>query len=275
MNDVPIMSYFVDEGTTFFAHGESKGSTWASVRPKTFLCPQNGNRLIRDPFLGKGVDGNFHMLYTEGWCGKSFGYARSNDLLHWGEQKNEYIMQNVDMCKSVWAPEFVVDPVGQDHMVHWTAFIGNQPMIWYSHTKDFYHYMSPRVLFDPGFPVIDATVVQDGRRFIMAFKDESKDVQAIRLAFADTLIGPYKNITRPVTPPFTEGPILSKIGGSWHLYYDRFKDNAWGCTATENFAIWHDVPVTIPWGARHGSICNITKRELQKLLASNKSIMMT
>ena len=39
-------------------------------------------------------------------------------------------------------------------------------------TTDFRAYSPAELFFDPGFSVIDATVVHDGGRFVMAFKDE-------------------------------------------------------------------------------------------------------
>jgi hypothetical protein len=275
MNDhALLMAYFVEEGTTYFAHGEANATLWTPIRNKSYLYPNNGNRLIRDPFLGRDLSGKFRLLYTEGWWGKAFGHASSDDLIAWGEQKNDNIMSDVSMCKCVWAPEFFCDTIGKDHMVHWTAQIGKVPMIWYAHTKDFFTYTSPRILFNPEFPVIDSTIVKDGNRYVMAFKDESEPVKAIRLAFADSLIGPYKNITRPITPPFTEGPVLFKKGNVWHLYYDKFTQNEWGLMTTENFVVWKEVPIKVPSGARHGSIMEINRRELKKLQAGDRSLMM-
>lgn len=270
-----LMAYFVEEGTTYFAHGEANASLWKPVRPKSYLHPNNGNRLIRDPFLGKDLNGRYRILYTEGWWGKAFGHASSDDLIHWGEQKNDDIMANIPMCSAVWAPEFICDEIGKNHMVYWTAFIGKNPMIWYAHTTDFYSYTPPRILFNPDFPVIDATIVKDGNRYVMAFKDEDEDVKAIRLAFADNMIGPYKNITRPITPPFTEGPILLKKAGSWHLYFDKFSKNDWGLMTTENFVLWKNVPLSVPSGARHGSIIEIQRKDLKRLQAGGRSLMMS
>lgn len=270
----PLMAYFVEEGTTYFAQGQAHGTIWKPIRNKTYLHPNNGNRLIRDPFLGRDLSGKYRLLYTEGWWGKAFGHASSDDLIAWGEQKNDDIMADVAMCKCVWAPEFVADPIGKDHMVHWTAQIGKTPMIWYAHTKDFFTYTAPRILFNPDYPVIDSTIVQDGNRWIMAFKDETEPVKAIRLAFADTLIGPYKNITRPITPPYTEGPILLKKGKVWHLYYDKFNQNDWGLMTTENFVVWKEHSLQVPSGARHGSMIDISRRELKKLQAEDRALMM-
>ena len=269
-----LMAFFVEEGSTYFAYGEANATLWKKTRERSYLYPNNGNRLIRDPFLGRDLSGKYRLLYTEGWWGRSFGHASSGNLTTWGEQKNEPIMEGVDTCTAVWAPEFVCDPIGKDHMVHWTAFIGKVPMIWYAHTKDFFTYTPPRILFQPDFPVIDSTIVKDGNRYVMAFKDESDDVKAIKLAFADNLIGPYKNITRAITPPFTEGPILVKKGNVWHLYYDKFTQNDWGLMTTENFVIWKEVPITVPSGARHGSIIDIPRPELKRLLLAERSLMM-
>jgi hypothetical protein len=49
--------------------------------------------LMRDPWLGQGPDGGWHMLWTWGWTAKEMGgklkigYASSKDLIHWSPQR--------------------------------------------------------------------------------------------------------------------------------------------------------------------------------------------
>ena len=43
---------------------------------------EHAGELIRDPFLTRGPDREFHMVWTWGWRGQSIGYADSSDLVH-------------------------------------------------------------------------------------------------------------------------------------------------------------------------------------------------
>jgi hypothetical protein len=177
------------------------------------------------------------------------------------------IMDEIADVDAVWAPEFYTDDRSKEHMVYWTGFVRKKPSIWYAHTTDFEHYTTPQILFDPGYPVIDATIVKGVGRFIMAFKDERDECKAIRFAFADNLIGPYRAITECITPHGSEGPILWKHDGVWNLYYDKFTQNDWGMMKSTDATNWYDSKLTIPQGARHGSMIQVSPNEIKKLIA--------
>src|SRR5262245_7072804 len=63
------------------------GYHWSNV-PGTFLKPDVGGKIMRDPSLQRGPDGTFHLVWTSAWRGdRGFGYASSKDLIHWSDQK--------------------------------------------------------------------------------------------------------------------------------------------------------------------------------------------
>merc|ERR1719235_899447 len=50
---------------------------------------KNGNSVLRDPFVIQDPrDGKFHALWTTGWSSNTIGYATSDDLVNWNEQKD-------------------------------------------------------------------------------------------------------------------------------------------------------------------------------------------
>jgi hypothetical protein len=65
--------------------------------------------LMRDPWLGQGPDGTWHMLWTWGWSAKKMGgtlkigYASSKDLIHWSPQRALYVMENEPTARNLWA----------------------------------------------------------------------------------------------------------------------------------------------------------------------------
>jgi len=52
------------------------------------------------------------------------------------------------------------------------------------------------------------------------FKDERKTplVKRLRLAFADSPRGPWKNVSEPFTGDWVEGPSVARIGPEWLIY---------------------------------------------------------
>lgn len=231
---------------------------------------------IRDPFVQRGYDGNFHLLATTGWAATDIYYARSTDLLHWDDQRCLSVMASVPGARNAWAPEFIFDPDQQSYVVYWSSSHGrygwDDSRIWYSRTTDFQRFSPPQVLFDPGFTVIDATIVPFEGRFYMFFKDERFGYQHgehryIQAAAAPNLEGPYTIVTEAVTSSITEGPaVMQAQDGPWFLYFDRCMDNAYGVSVGDDLLHWQEAPdADFPPNARHGSILAITEEELAVL----------
>lgn len=81
-------------------------------------------------------------------------------------------------------------------------------------TADFEHFTTPSVFFDPGYEVIDATILQTGSRYHLVFKDERKEPlkKFIQIASGPSIEGPWSGISEPFTESWSEGPSPMKIG---------------------------------------------------------------
>ena len=59
--------------------------TWtALIDDKTVLRPDKnlGEAIMRDPYILKGPDDTYHLVYTLGWTGQNgIGYSTSKDLV--------------------------------------------------------------------------------------------------------------------------------------------------------------------------------------------------
>src|SRR6187549_1484316 len=74
-SDVFLFSYFTGNGEDglHFARSED-GARWSRVADgKAFLAPTVGTKLMRDPSVVRGPDGQFHMVWTTGWWDQGFG----------------------------------------------------------------------------------------------------------------------------------------------------------------------------------------------------------
>ena len=234
-----------------------------------------GHTVIRDPFVGRGADGGFHLLATGGASPRDILYARSPDLIRWVEQRSLPVMAPVPEANNCWAPEFVWDPDRQEYFVFWSSSFREagwlDSRIWCARTADFQEFSTPRVLFDPGYTVIDATLLSHNGTWYMAFKDERfgyehGEHRYVKIATAPALDGPYTVATGPVTPSITEGPSLFQIRDApprWALTYDYCMGNDYGASVSDDLLHWERVSDALfPPSARHGSVFAVTKVEL-------------
>ncbi len=63
------------------------GLKWIALNnDKSFLKPEVGTELMRDPCICRGPDDIFHIVWTSGWWDKGIGIAHSKDLINWSVQ---------------------------------------------------------------------------------------------------------------------------------------------------------------------------------------------
>lgn len=173
--------------TSFRGNGEdglhlatsTNGYRWDALKnDQSFLKPEVGAGIMRDPCLAQGPDGTFHMVWTCGWTtekGKVIGYAQSKDLVHWSGQKAIPLMENDPATRNIWAPEIFYEPEQKRWLVFWSSTIpgrfpdtdqtgddGYNHRLYCATTTDFQNFTGSRLLYDPGFNVIDATLLRAG-----------------------------------------------------------------------------------------------------------------
>jgi len=285
--EIYIFAYFKGNGEDGLHLAYSKdGYNWDALKnDESFLQPKlSKDKLMRDPCIIRGGDGLFHMVWTVSWTDKGIGYASSKDLINWSEQQYIPVMRREEGARNCWAPEITYDPNSKNYMIYWATTIPGQfpetqieaenaynHRMYCVYTKDFKTYSDTRLLYDPGFNVIDATIAKINDKWIMFLKDETKEpVQKnIKIAYADQLQGPYSKASKPITGNYwAEGPTLTKVGATWLLYFDKYTEHRYGAIASTDLENWKDVSdrINMPNGIRHGTIFKITQKELQKLL---------
>ena len=150
-------------------HWDSVGGTW--------LQPEIGDSILRDPSMIVTPDSTFHLVWTISWRGNTgFGYARSKDLVHWSTQRRIPAMDSVKSTVNVWAPEWFYDDIRDRYMVIYSSCVpdsnftvgqedvNNNHRLYYVTTTDFETFSAPKLLLDPGFSCIDATLVKRERK---------------------------------------------------------------------------------------------------------------
>jgi hypothetical protein len=272
---VPLTGEKVCDETLHLAWSHD-GLHWTPLNDNRSVLP---DLFVRDPFVARGPDGLFHLVGTGGGDRRGLVYTRSADLLNWEPPRTVPVMASVERARNVWAPEWLWDEGSAEYFVYWSSSFGehgwDDSRIWCARTPDWETWTTPRVLFDPGYTVIDATIVRgDDGRFYMAFKDErfghkhGGEFRFIKVSVSDKLSGPYETVTDAVTPRLTEGPAVFRPapGGPWHLVCDHCMANGYGAFASDDLLSWRPVEdAAFPYAARHGSVLAVSEDELAAL----------
>lgn len=245
--------------------------------------PSIGEGILRDPFINKGKDGFWHMVFTIRPKGKLLGYAKSKDLITWEDEKAIEVMADYDQVQNSWAPEFNYDPEKEDYILYWASSVGDDMSHnkhYYCRTSDWDTFSETKLFFDPGFQTIDASIEQWNGINYMFVKDESavydpkKRSQPIanKLAVSSDLSGPYEVISDFITPDYTEGPEILKIRNEqkWYLIYDYWKYGRFGIKESTNLVDWSDEldreQCRFPHQVRHATVFSLEEDELFQLM---------
>ena len=281
-----VFCYFKGNGEDGLHLASSRdGYTWTALkRDSTFLRPTvSKDKLMRDPCIIRGADGRFHMVWTVSWQDQGIGYVSSKDLIHWSEQQFLPVMAQEVGTRNCWAPEITYDAGTKTYLIYWASTItgkfpatqsaeekGYNHRIYSVSTADFKTYTPTKLLYEPGFNVIDATIQPDSKRYVMFLKDETREpVQKnLRVAFADKLVGPYGPASAPITGNYwAEGPTAVQLGTEWLVYFDKYREHKYGAVKSSDLAHWTDVSdqIKMPPGLRHGTIFRVSAKELKLL----------
>jgi hypothetical protein len=270
-----VFAYFVGNGEDGLHLATSvDGLTWLPVAGgRAVLTPAVGrDRLLRDPSLARGPDGVYHLVWTVSWEERVIGHARSTDLVHWSAQQEIPVMAHEPGARNTWAPEVFYDaPVGA-FLIVWASTVagrcpetagssedGHNHRLYCTTTRDFETFTPTRLYYDPGFSVIDGFVVRAGGRYLLVAKNETRypePAKTLFLAAARAAEGPFGPPGPPISAAWVEGPCLLQVGTQWRLYYDRYRDGAYGALVTSDFRSWVEIDglLAMPPGARHGTM---------------------
>ena len=290
--DVYLFSYFVGNGEDGLHLASSDdGLRFEAVGGgRSFLSPTLGGKLMRDPSIVVGPDGAYHLVWTTGWWDRGIGIAHSKDLVNWSPQEWLPVMEAEPAALNCWAPEIFHDGRTGQYLIFWATTIpGRFPeteafgdevkdkghrlnhRIYFVATRDFKEYTRPALFYDGGFNVIDATLIQDGDRYALVIKDETRHPlpkKHLRIAFATNAFGPFTGVTAAISPDWVEGPSVVRVGSGFHLYYDEYTRRRYGGARSErDLRVWTVISpwLSFPTGARHGTVFKAPRSVLEGL----------
>jgi len=280
--------------TSFRGNGEDglhlaysrDGLGWMPLNnDRPFIKPAVGKaKLMRDPCIVQGPDRTFHMVWTVGWWERSIGYATSSDLIRWSPQRLIPVMEHEPKCKNAWAPELFYDEEEEQWLITWSSTVpgrfpetdassesGSNHRMYFTTTRDFKTFAPTKLFLDPGFNVIDGTIVKVNDRYNLIFKDERLKPtprKNLRIATSDRAAGPYKQASEPFTPGWVEGPSVLRIGNEYIVYFDMYRKHQYGAMRTRDLVNWTDITdqLSFPRDHRHGTVLEVQPDIVERLL---------
>jgi hypothetical protein len=280
-DSVYLFSYFKGNGEDGLHLAASEdGLTWRALKnDSSFLKPTvSKDKLMRDPCIIQGPDGTFHMVWTVSWNAKGIGYASSKDLINWSTQAFLPVMNHETGARNCWAPEIFYDQQTKTFLVYWATTITgkfnetkSQKESGYNHrmysvtTKDFNVLSETKLFYNQGFNVIDATIVKNGKEYIMFLKDETVEPpqKNIRVARSVSFDKDYSAPGAPITGNYwAEGPTAIRLNGEWIVYFDKYRDHKMGAVKSRDLITWTDIShkVNFPEGVRHGTVFKVSRK---------------
>jgi hypothetical protein len=165
----------------------------------------------------------------------------STDLRKWSSPR--LVQVSPPTAGNTWAPEAFYDIKKEMYMVFWASALytpsdphhRNQSYhrIMRAMTKDFISFSPAEVWIDPGYSVIDTTIVFDDKsgNFHRFSKDERANGPDGKFIFQESshsLDGPWKSVKAGIGKGAIqrgEGPTVVKsntVPGKWHMFIDEF-----------------------------------------------------
>ncbi|MFF1723049.1 family 43 glycosylhydrolase [Streptomyces sviceus] len=312
-----LFAYFTGEGT---ADGEqiryalSRGNDplhWRELNQgKPVLTSTTGEKGLRDPFVIRSPKGDkFYLIATDlrmyrnssgSWDdvqrhgSKSIMIWESTDLVHWTDQR--LVKVAPDNAGNTWAPEAYWDAGLGEYVVFWASklYADDDPghtgstynKMLYATTKDFRTFSAPKVWNDPGYSVIDSTVVKYRDTYYRYTKDERDPASSSPCA---------KFITGEKSTSLTstkydlvadcigsgamdrgEGPTVFKSNTEkkWYLFIDEYGGRGYVPFETTDLDSGRWTPSAnyqLPASPRHGTVLPVTQKEYDRLLAAYPS----
>lgn len=221
----------------------------------------------RDPYIMKAQDGaeyKYYMVATDANTTNNYNNTGlhtwgSNDLITWDELANPQFATDkgggsktiTNMC---WAPEAIWDPVAGKYMVYFAtneadSAANESAKIYYSYTADFRTFTEKKVLFDPGYGVIDADITPYGNGYVMLYKKEASSGTGAKKVWYTFKTGKSPSnsdgeydaanakIFESVSNTQAEGPQVFPVSGtsSYGVLVDYFSDGGFGFSYTSDF----------------------------------------
>ncbi len=267
----------------------------------------NGGKRITDDYRGhpdiaRGADGTYYIAGNESDSSPTINIWSSRDLIEW-KRFSEYKPDlkstpgYSNALQRIGAPKLFYDEASRRFVMTWhTPHLEGTPedpeRYWasqrtlYVTSPDLRTFSGPpRRLFDWNMGTIDVLIRHAEGKYWTIIKDEAYPTldwvtgKTIRIASSDSVSGPYKDLSPPISPNFREAPMLipSPNGKVWYLYYEQYPGVSYGLSVASTLSgPWYQVSgytffadwdkYSLPKQIRHGAMIVISQAQFDALV---------
>lgn len=269
----------------------------------------NQSRRIDEKYHGHscivhGHDGQYYLVGNESDSDPTIHFWKSPDLIHW-EKYSDYtpdlksIPGYPTAMQRIGAPKLFYDSATLQYLLTWHTphemgvttipepYWASQRTIYVTSPDLQVFNGPPRRLFEDSFDMatIDVSIYFENGHYYAILKDERFATldwptgKTIRIAQADHMLGPYRNLSSPISPNFYEAPTLipSPDGSVYYMYYEQYPGQSYGLSIAQHltgpwiqltgpapYPTWNQV--NIPEKTRHGWMIPISRDTYDQLL---------
>jgi hypothetical protein len=254
------------------------------------------------PDIVKGHDARYYIAGNKSDGAADISIWVSKDLITW----EKYSTFTPDLKKTpgynplqrIGAPKLFYDSAGKEYVMTWHTphlqgtkedperYWASQRTL-YVTSKDLKTFSDiPKRLLEWEMGTIDVLIRNAEGKYWTIIKDETYPTldwvtgKTIRIASSEKLLGPYKNLSQPVSPNFREAPMLipSPNNKAWYLYYEQYPGISYGLSVARSLAgPWYQISgytfysnwdkYSMPAKVRHGCMITISKEQYEMLVA--------
>ncbi|MET0290019.1 MAG: glycoside hydrolase family 43 protein [Pseudoxanthomonas sp.] len=266
----------------------------------------DGKRITDDyrghPDIAQGPDGTYYIVGNQGDGAKTIDLWSSRDLITW-KRFSTYTPDlkstpgYANALQRIGAPKLFFDMASSQFVMTWHTphlegteedgerYWASQRTL-YVTSKDLKTFSAPpKRLLDWEMGTIDVFLRHEEGKYWAILKDETYPTlkwvtgKTIRIASSDSLLGPYKDLSPPVSPNFREAPMLipSPNGKAWYLYYEQYPGVSYGLSVSETLGgPWYQISgytfhddwdkYALPPKVRHGTMLTISRKQYDALV---------
>jgi hypothetical protein len=254
------------------------------------------------PDIVKGHDGRYYIAGNKSDGAPDINLWVSKDLVAW-EKYSTFTPDlkktpNYNPLQRIGAPKLFYDSMSKEYVITWHTphlqgtredperYWASQRTL-YVTSKDLKTFSAvPKRLLEWEMGTIDVLIRKAEGKYWTIIKDETYPTldwvtgKTIRIASSEKLLGPYKNLSQPVSPNFREAPMLipSPDNKAWYLYYEQYPGISYGLSVARSpggpwyqisgytfFSNWDKY--SMPAKVRHGCMITISKEQYEILVA--------
>lgn len=273
-----VISYFsekTDEPETMKLAYTYNGVEWFQLNSdRAVLKASIGTGRLRDPAIIRRTDGTFTVVATQGYETDAIYLYDSQDLTSFTNERLMKVNRPPLSEEQAWAPEGFYDRTLDQYVIYWSSVVDEG--MFYNLTEDLINATEPQRLLDPGYVIIDGTIIKCGTDYAVIFKDERypmEDYAQLVTGYSENGWTNFGEFSQPVSEHQVEGPMIMPDleNPGYYVFYDDYTRYKFHAMYTQDFRTkyFEKVPeniMTIPLDRpAHSYAMAVTWKELERL----------